>query len=543
MKKSVKVLALILSLTLLAGIVCGCGGEKKVQTGGKFTYWVSLPGATAQTLTSFGELLMYQEISKATGTEVDFIHPAQGSTGTEAFQILLSSGDYPDMMEYNWKGYTGGPDQAINDGVIISLNEYLEDYAPNYYDYMEGEKGKDNGYLYKAQTISDGGNYFGFGNLNIGTFRGFGGLYIRKDMLDKWGLDIPVTIDDWTLCLKTAKENGFKAPLTGASNLFSITGANMFNTAWKVGKSWYVDNDKIKFGPFQKAYKDYVAKMAEWMKAGYIDQDYITNASDNIMGYMTNGTSIASYGFVGSGLGKLLPAMAEKNPDFSVVACPYPVMKSGQTPWFQEVQPEANAPYIAISTQCGLDNEDRYKEAIKWCDYIYSDEGLVLKSFGVEGVTHTVEKGEDGEEHFVYTDAILDHEKIGAHSVEAALYHFFRPANSPGLNQHPDYLNGFYPYEQQKEAIVVWNEHIDEARKHVVPPLSYTGEEASQKANIEAKGRDNLDAAISNIILGRASIDSLDAAIKQAKKDGYSDLLKIQQAAYDRYLKVIEGSK
>lgn len=144
---------------------------------------------------------------------------------------------------------------------------------------MEGEKGKDNGYLYKAQTISDGGNYFGFGNLNIGTFRGFGGLYIRKDMLDKWGLDIPVTIDDWTLCLKTAKENGFKAPLTGASSLFSITGANMFNTAWKVGKSWYVDNDKIKFGPFQKAYKDYVAKMAEWMKAGYIDQDYITNAS------------------------------------------------------------------------------------------------------------------------------------------------------------------------------------------------------------------------------------------------------------------------
>ena len=103
MKKSVKVLALILSLTLLAGIMCGCGGEKKVQTGGKFTYWVSLPGATAQTLTSFGELLMYQEISKATGTEVDFIHPAQGSTGTEAFQILLSSGDYPDMMEYNWK--------------------------------------------------------------------------------------------------------------------------------------------------------------------------------------------------------------------------------------------------------------------------------------------------------------------------------------------------------------------------------------------------------------------------------------------------------
>ena len=137
----------------------------------------------------------------------------------------------------------------------------------------------------------------------------------------------------------------------------------------------------------------------------------------------------------------------------------------------------------------------------------------------------------------------MDHEKIGAHSVEAALWHFFRPSNSPGLNQHPDYLNGFYPYEEQKEAIKIWNEHIDEAKKHVLQGLSYTGEEATNKANIEAKGRDNLDAAISNIILGKASSDTLDDAIKQARKDGYSNLLKIQQAAYDRYLDVIKESK
>ncbi len=543
MKKITKILALVLSVVMFTGFVCGCSGEKKVQTGSKFTYWVALPASTTQTLTSFNELLMYQEISKATGTEVEFIHPSQGSTGNEAFQILLSSGDYPDMMEYNWKGYTGGPDQAINDGVIISLNEYLEDYAPNYYDYMEGKKGEANQYLYKVQAISDDGNYYGFGNLNIGKYRGFGGLFIRKDKLDEWGLDIPVTIDDWTNVLTTAKENGFKAPLTGTSTIFSLTGVNLFNGAWKVGKAWYVDNGKVKYGPFEKSYKDYVEKMAEWMKAGLIDQDYVTNANDNVMGYMTNDTSIAAYGFVGSSIGKLLPAMEEKNPNYSVVACPYPVLKEGETPWFQEVQPEAQSPFIAISAQCGAENEERYKEAIKWCDYIYSDEGLLLKSFGVEGHTYTVEKGEDGQEHYVYTDVIKDHEKIGAHSVEAALYHFFRPANSPGLNQHPDYLNGFYPYEQQKEAIDVWNEYIDEAKSHVFPPLSYTGEEASQKANIDAKGRANLDAAISNIILGKASIDTFDAAVEQAKKDGYEELLKIQQTAYDRYMKIINESK
>ena len=447
------------------------------------------------------------------------------------------------MIEYNWQSYAGGPDRAIEDGVIISLNNYLEDYAPNYYDYLEGKKGENNGYLYKAQSISDKGNYFGFAYLNIGTFGGFGGFYIRKDMLDKWGLDVPVTIDDWTICLKTAKENGFKAPLTGIRTLFSINGSDMFNLAWNVNKYLYVDNGKVKFGPFEKQYKEYIKQMAEWMKEGLIDPDYVTNSTTNVEGYMTNGSSIATFGWVGSGIGKLLPAMAEKDPNYNIVACPYPVLKEGDTPWSQELQPEANSPYIAISNQCGIENEDRYKEAIKWCDYLYGEEGMILKCFGVEGVTYNIEKGEDGKDHYIYTDKIRDHEQIGAHSVEAALYHFMRPANAPGLNQHADYLNGYYVYDQQKEAILVWNQNIDEVRKHVLPPLSYTGEEASKIANIEAAARDNLDAAISNIILGKASFDTYDDAVKTAKKGGYSELIKIVQAAYDRYADVIKQSK
>lgn len=543
MKKFLRTLGLVLALTLIATSLIGCSSEKKVNTGGKFTYWVSLPAATSQTLTSFNELLMYQEMSKITGTEVEFIHPSTGSTGTEAFQILLSSGDYPDMMEYNWSTYTGGPQQAIDDGVIIALNDYMEDYAPNYYNYMEGEKGKEKGYIYKAATVSNSGNYYGFKGLNVGEYRGYAGLYVRKDLLDKWGLDIPETIDDWTNVFKTAKENGIKYPLTGNSTLFSLSGTNTFATAWKVGMAFYVDNGKVKYGPFQKEYKDYLKKMAEWVKEGYVDIDYITNDTVSVEGNMTNGTSIASFGYVGSALGKLLPAMAQKDPNYNLAACPFPVMKKGETPLFQPVQAEATDPSIAISVQCGIDNEDRYKEAIKWCDYLYSDEGILLKAFGIEGDTYTVEKDDNGDEHYVYTDKIMDHEAIGAHSVEAALYHFMRPANAPGFNQHPDYLDGFYPYQQQKDAIRKWNEHVEIAKNYVMPPVSLTAEEATETANIRAAARNNLDAAISNIILGKASLDSYDSAVKAAKKAGYDRFIEIQQDAYDRYIGVISKNK
>lgn len=540
MKKIKKIISVVIAAVLSVSVFAACGTSSETSFEGSYTYWVKLPTATSQTLSSFNELMMYQEMSKATGVEVDFIHPSTGSTGTEAFQILLSSGDYPDMIEYNWKGYAGGADQAINDGVIISLNDYMEKYAPNYNDYMVGEKGKENNYLYKAQAVTDSGNYYGFNTLSIGSYRGFSGLFVRKDKLDEWGLDIPVTIDDWTSLLKTAKENGFRAPLTGQQSLFEVGSSDIFNTAWEIGKAFYVDNDVVKYGPFEPEYKMYVEKMAEWVKKGYVDIDYITNDATNVEGYMTNGTSVAAFGYVGSSLGKLLPAMAEKDPNYNLVACPYPVLKKGDKPIFSNVGSETADPAIAISVQCGADDESRYIGAVKWCDYLYSDEGVILKAFGIENDTYTIEKDENGNKHYVYTDKIMNHEAIGAHSVEAALYHFMRPANGPGTNQHPDYLEGFYPYEQQKDAIKIWNANIEEAKMHQFPPVSYTGEEATEKANIEARAKADLNAAVSNIILGKASIDTFDTAVEKARKNGYDKLLKIQQAAYDRYISSIK---
>jgi len=540
MKKFSKILSFALSLMLVVSI-CGACGEKEetaVQSDNKYTYWVSLDSRSAETVSSYSELVLYQKVSEATGIDVEFLHPAQGTTGSEAFQILLSAGDYPDIMEYSWGSYVGGPDQAIKDGVIIALNDYLEEHAPNYYAAMEGTSRLGKLHDYKASALSVEGNYYGFKSLNVSNYGGYGGIYIRKDMLDKFGLEVPVTIDDWDNVFKVAKENGVKYPLTGGSGLFTYDTVQAFNNAWGIGKGLYHVDGKVKFGPFEAAYKDYIGKMAEWMKAGYIDIDFITNGSDNLMASMTNGTSIATMGYVGSGMGKLLPAMEERDPNYSVVACPFPILNEGDTSWFQEVQSPAADPCAAISVQCGIDDENRYFGAMKWIDYLYSEEGVALKDFGIEGETYTIEVGSDGEEHFRYTDVIYDHEKIGAHSVQAALYHFFRPAGAPGFSEHPDYLDGFYPYEEQKEAILIWNENVDNARRRILPTLSYTGDEATRRANILSVGRDNLNAGILDIVLGKKDISEFDAVIEAAKKAGYDELIEITQSAYDRYLEL-----
>ena len=543
MRKAIKLCSITLCFCMLVSVFAACGEkDQKVSTGDTFTYWVPLDSNVSRTMTSLNEHYMYQQIDKATGINVEFIHPAQGSTGGEAFQILLASGDYPDMIEHWWNEYPGGGDQAIEDGVIIALNDYMKDNAPNYYNYLEGEKAKENNYSYKAAAISSNGNYYGFKNLNVGNYRAFNGLYIREDLLNKWGLDIPETLDDWETVLKTAKDNGIKYPLTGNKLLLGAYGYHFFSTPFKVGADFYLDNGKVKFGPFEKAYKDYIAKMADWMNKGYIDIDYVTNDSTTIQGNICNGISIATIGFVGGDLGYIIPAMKERDPDFKLAACPTPSMNKGDAPIFQGLQDAAVDPTVVISKQCGEDNEDRYKEAISWCDYLFSDEGIVLKSFGVEGDTYTVEKDEEGKEHYTYTDKVLNWKNgvKGATSLSDSLYYYTIPANHPGFNQHPDYFRGYYEYEEQKDAIEVWNKYASAAESNVLPTLAYTTEEAEKKANIESRGKDNLMAAISNIILGKASVDSYDDAVNTAKKAGYDDLINIYQAAYDRYLKNIK---
>ncbi|MBO5742751.1 MAG: extracellular solute-binding protein [Clostridia bacterium] len=543
MKKSLKVMSLLLAVCMVLGACVSCSKDVNLSDAGKFTYWASMYSSSAQTLTSYSEMLMYQEIAKATGLEVEFIHPSKGNTGSEAFQILLASNDYPDMIEYSWGSYSGGPDQAIEDGVIISLNDYLEDYAPNYYDYMEGEKGKANDYLYKKQTITLKGNYYGFSNLAIGNYRSFGGIYIRKDMLDKWGVEIPVTIDDWTELFKVAKENGVEYPFTITRGGLGVNAINSYNVAWDIANNFYIDGETVKYGPFEKAYKNYIKKLAEWFKAGYIDPDFVTNDSNTVFGRITNGSSIAAFGYVGSAMGVLIPAMIDRgDTEFKLAACPYPVLKEGQSTRFLNLMAESSSPTIAISTQCGAEDEERVKAAVKWCDYIYSEEGSILSNFGVEGETYTIEKDENGVDHFRYTDKILDHEKIGAHSVDAALFHFFRVGNAPGISQHPDYLDGYYQYEEQKDAIVKWNETIDAAKKTYYPSsISFTDEEAQKIATIKASaGSSNLSAGILDIIMGRKSMSEYDSIIKGAKKAGYTDMVKIYQTAYDRYLEAVE---
>lgn len=538
MKTLTKVSSVVCAILLAASMLAGCSNKTKTTStdSDSLTFWGVMDVTSSRNLSSYSDMLMYQEMEKRTGIKVDFIHPIDGSTGNEAFLTMLSGSELPDIIEYNWSTYNGGAQAAIDDGVIVELNDYLEEYAPNYYDYMEGEKGKANNYLYKYQATTSEGNYYGFNRLNIGTARTFDTFYVRADLLEKWGMSVPETIDDWSALFAKAKSEGFEIPFTGSKSLTSNQStAISFHNAFGVGSSFYLnDKNEVVFAPFEKGYKEFLAQMAEWVKLGYIDKGYITNDTEAVIDKVVNGRAIASIGGIGGHIGKILPAGQSLNPDFMIVACPYPVAKKGDKIEYLTLTGEATAVSNAITTQC-----TNLEKAMQWCDYVYSEEGFLLQTFGIEGDTYTVEET-DGEKHYVYTEKITNPEKSGVENVSEALYKYMLPANHPGLDQHPDYLENYYKYESQKEALKIINSDIENAKNHVLPTLNFTSDESERKTDIEMVAFDALEVALTDIVLGKTSIDTFEDAIKEAKINGYDELLEIYQTAYDRYMAKFE---
>lgn len=532
MKKFKKITTVVCVAMLITSALAGCKTKETSNEASEktFTYWVTMDGNTSITQKSFADLLIYQEMEKRSGIKIEFVHPIAGSTGSEAFLTMLTSSDRPDMIEYDWSGYTGGPQQAIDDEVIISLNDHMKEFAPNYYDYMEGEKGKANNYLYKLQSVTEKGAYYGFNGLSIGTSRVFQGLFVRQDKLNEWGMDVPVTIDDWTAVFAKAKSEGFDKPFSATPWTFNnMHGAQTFNAAYGVSRGFYVEDNKVKFAPFEAGFKDYLNQLNQWSKAGYIDSGFVTGDEARLTGNILNNISVAGWYYI-STIGEMNMIGKESNPEFSLVACPLPILKDGDIVKFADVAGESSSLAIGISSTC-----QNIEAAMKWCDYLYSDEGSTLRTFGIEGDTYTIEES-GGEKHFVYTDKIVNYKEHGHNPINEALYKYVLPANHPGLNQHPDYLMGYYQEQCQRDALELWNQNNDEAKLCVLPSLSYTKEELREKTDILEVTEHILESALSDIILGKKDISHYDVAIKNAKENGMEKLITIHQAAYDRYI-------
>ena len=481
------------------------GTEYPLQTEEKLT-WATWTSSHSDYL-DYKQQPFFKGLIEQTGVDIDFKFDVVG----ESFYLMLASGDLPDVIQYDWYNVKGGPEKYIDDGVIIDLTEAIDKWAPNLKKYL-------NEHPDVARDLkTDSGKYYVFPFLR-GDERltVFAGMMARKDLLEKYNLEVPETIDEWENALTVMKNNGVKIPLS-----FAGANCNPVMSAYNVTDSFYLNKDKVEFGPMQKGFKEYLTTMNRWYKQGLIDPDYGTITKQLLTGRLSAGNVGAAAGECGSVMGVSLTAGKAKNPNFDLVGAKYPVLKKGQKPEFGTAETIYNpCSGVAITSQC-----KNVELAVKVLDYAYSEAGNLLYNFGIEGESYEMVDGNP-----VYTEEMYNYDKG---DITASLKRYIMSIDHAPCIQDMRMYEQRLSYQEQKDAINLWAD--TNMRDHILPHISMNAEENEINSEIWADINTYVQEATTNFILGKKPIEEFDSYVESLKQMGIEKVISIRQSAYDRY--------
>lgn len=472
-------------------------------------------------MNNLSENEVIKELEKRTNIQFDFIHPAGGQEA-EALNILLASHDYPDLIRDTFKSYNGGADAAIKDGILINMNDLIDKYAPNYLNMINSIPG------YDKIVKSDAGTYVWFMSVYSPQefiHHPFTGLAIRQDWLDKLGLKMPETVDDWYVVLKAFKDKmNCEAPL-GLSEIF--TDQNQVRTQAFVGSfgaaySFYQDNGKVKYGPIQPQFKDFLSTFSKWYKEGLIDKDIATHSvSKNILPMAADGRCGAMI-LHESTFASLYKLNNGKDPGYNMEPAPYPSLKKGEKcKYMHDNLGVGGVAPVFITTAC-----KHPEEAVKFFDYIYSKEGNNLCTFGTEeGRTYNIVDGKH-----VLTDLIQ--KNPDGLSFESARNKYTLPN-----------LTGAWNWEYEEPRLspqakkATWDVWLNSATaENVIPDLiTMNADDSTAYANIMNQVDSYSQEMILKFIMGIEPISNFDKFVDQVKKMGIENAEAIKQGALDRF--------
>ena len=527
-----RALALGMSATMVGATLAGCGGSAsstaatstetassaateaeattdsdKPFAGTTLTWYTTLNGNVSDNFANLGDTPWAKYVEEQTGITIEFQHPTQGSEAEE-FAVMLASGEYPDIIEYTWTTYSGGAGAAINDGVIISLDDYMAD-ATNLSKVIQEhpEIGK--------MIKSSGGNYYCFPCLrglespNKTEFSS--GFLYRADALKELGFDqVPETIDEWEEVLRAAKAAGYSKPFTTRKEWVK----DVWSAAYDNWGSFYVDDGVVKNGLIEDSRKDFIQKMADWYAEGLLDNDWMQADKKSTQTDFVSGNCILGYAPFGQGLGNYTKAMMEADPNFKedYIQAAAPVTSTkGKNAKFSKMNNiyDQSGASAAISSQC-----KNVKAAVWLLDWLYSEEGQICYNFGIEGESYEMKDGKP-----VYTDLIMNNPD--GMSVAQALAAYTRASTSGAGIQSEDYIDQYYAQDNQKKALELSMK--TDMGEHMFPPTSVSEENQDRYSEIMSQVKTLADEMEASFICGTTPMSEWDSYQQKLKDAGIEE--------------------
>lgn len=372
MKKSVKTMALILSGILLMGLITGCADKEKKANDPTISQTEAVnnqSSVSAQNnkpdsirwmvhdglLEEEGTQQWVQEFEKKTGISMTLDRVANNEY-SQILELAFASNTVPDVFDLT----TDKVAVYAKQNAVADITELVEKSV--FYENVDSviwDSIRLNGKIYGVPAEKPTPTV----------------TYVRKDWLDRLGLDVPETYEEFVEMLRRFKEDipECTVPMTGISTELAkffpefCQGANP-NFIKKDGK--WVDGMK------QPNMKDALSNLREAYEEGLLDSEMVTNTTANCRDQWYAG-SVGVFNYQGGRWGQQLEERVKMNvPEAEVIAIP-PI--GG-----------AEYQYMGMKLYCissKLSDEEVSAVFDSFISYMHDGEdGQVLFQSGVEGV-------------------------------------------------------------------------------------------------------------------------------------------------------------
>lgn len=543
--------ATVLASIMTAGMLVGCGDENvvssetetqaasetqvasetpvadegwsyPVDTDAELSFYIVKTGLLAKSAlyTDYNDVPFYSGLSEKTGIAVDWQCPVEGADPKAAYNLLLQEEKLPSIIQNS--GFSISELNTLyEEGLIHDLTDYLEEYAPDFWAYMN-----DPANVADKNAITDeNGRFFIFPMVRESDFNiTYVGPVIRQDWLDECGLQAPVTLEDWENVLTTFKEK-YGATLCFRMNRFNGAGlAGGAEAFADLNLQYYVEDGQIKCANAQPEWKEYITILNRWYEAGLIDPDFTTTDDAAVRTKALNNQT----GVIVTAMSQLTNYIADaeaQNTGAKWVGFSYPRTAAGEPT--KKIQTESTlvktGTGCVITTSC---TEEELIAAIQLLNYGYSEEGMMYWNFGEEGKTYEV--AADGSIKF--TELITADERGIAESLKD-----YTGMYSEGVGmQMADFVKAKNS-QTSIDAVNVWTDNTV-AKDYKLPPYARTADEQTKYADINAVLSTYVSEMALKFVTGEESLDKFDKYVEQLNAYKLPELLEIEQAAYDRYV-------
>lgn len=406
-----KVVSLMLVSAMVAGMLAGCGSDSGSSKGGSSTETGSAAEASSSGETADDKSPITFEyfnadgkngnwdnpvakaITEATGVTLDVSYPvASQGDAKEDVALMIANDEYPDMIYAK-----GSATDLYQAGALIDMTDLIEKYGPNIKKMYGAEMEK------LKWSQDDPGIYqLSYAGVNQKTLTTGGSCQIQWAALKENDYKYPKTLDEYEKMIKSylvahpKTEDGLDMigiTMSASDWHWMITLGNpagLIADASPDNGQWIIDDEyNVHYKHVTDEEKEYFKWLCRMYNEGILDPNFATQTDDDYIAKVASGRVVAITDAEWHYSQCEATLVADGKVDQTYVGLPV-TLREDQVEKALLYQGTTVGWGIGITKSC----EDPVR-AIKFLDYLCSDEGQILYHWGIEGENYFLD--DDGQ--------------------------------------------------------------------------------------------------------------------------------------------------